>query len=168
MCSFIYCDQVRYGKTFMLRIFSFFWDLDQQSKIFKGSLGGFNVSSLMGIKRRMIDIDKKHLTFLKCLKMYSFLSICIQTLQKCRYDPLTNFSWKNLFGYHAQNLMLISNSLMPTLKNIPKKVTANNYASFEYFRFARLLPITYWHKILHFWTSNWFVAKKWGVTLALF
>jgi hypothetical protein len=46
--------------------------------------GAFNVSNLMGITRRMIDIGKKNkfLLFAKCLKMYSFFRICILRLQK--------------------------------------------------------------------------------------
>jgi hypothetical protein len=39
--------------------------------------GGFNVSNLTGIKRRMIDIGKYLSNFCKCLKMHCFFRICI-------------------------------------------------------------------------------------------
>jgi hypothetical protein len=35
-------------------------------------------------------------------------------------------------------------------KKFSEKGNGKQILSFEYFRFARLLPITFWHKILHF------------------
>jgi hypothetical protein len=44
---------------------------------------GFKVSKLMEIKHRMMDISKKLVfTFLKCMKMYGFLRICISEFAK--------------------------------------------------------------------------------------
>jgi hypothetical protein len=50
-------------------------------------LGGkpntYRVSNLMGMKRRMLDIDKKLvLLFAKKFKMFGFYTFCIQSLQK--------------------------------------------------------------------------------------
>ncbi len=60
------------------------------------TLGGFNVSNLMGIKRRMIDIGKKnnYLLFAKCLKMYNFFAFAFKSFKKCYYDRKKKFSWK--------------------------------------------------------------------------
>jgi hypothetical protein len=47
------------------------------------TIGGFYVSNLMGIKRRMIDIGKKiTLIFAKCLKMYSFFEFAFKVFKK--------------------------------------------------------------------------------------
>ncbi len=55
-------------------------------------LGGFNISNLMGIKRRMIDIGKNWLfTFAKCLKMNSFFAFAFK-FSKCAI-----MTQKNLF-----------------------------------------------------------------------
>ncbi len=57
------------------------------------TLGGFNVSNLMGIKRRMIDIGKKltiyflQTVFAKCLKMYIFFAFVFKVCKKCYYYP---------------------------------------------------------------------------------
>ncbi len=81
------------------------------------TLGGFNVSNLMGIKRRMIDIGKK-ITFYflqnvwKCTVFFAF---AFKVCKKCNYDPKKFFLAKYQYGYKkTQNFMLISNSLMPT------------------------------------------------------
>ncbi len=81
------------------------------------TIGGFNVSNLMGIKRRMMDIGKK-ITFYflqnDCLKMYSFFRICIKCMQKVLLWPKNFFIETYQYGYQkTQNFMLISNSLMP-------------------------------------------------------
>ncbi len=56
------------------------------------TIGAFYVSNLMEIKRRMIDIGKKNnfIFLAKCLKMYSFFRICIQSLQKVLFWRLHN------------------------------------------------------------------------------
>jgi hypothetical protein len=57
------------------------------------TLGGFNVSNLMGIKRRMIDIGKKITFFFlqnawKCTVLFAF---AFKVCNKCYYDPKKNF-----------------------------------------------------------------------------
>jgi hypothetical protein len=82
-------------------------------------LGGFNVSNLMGIKRRMIDIDKK-ITFYflqnvgKCTVFFAF---AFKVCKKCYYDPKNFFLEKYQYGYQ-------------------KKLEPKNYANFENFRFC--------------------------------
>jgi hypothetical protein len=81
------------------------------------TLGGFNVSNLMGITRRKIDIGKK-ITFYflqnvwKCAVFFAF---AFKVCKKCYYDPKKNFLKNIIMGIKkTQNFMLISNSLMPT------------------------------------------------------
>ncbi len=81
------------------------------------TLGGFNVSNLMGIKRRMIDIGKK-ITFYflqnvwKCTVFFAF---AFKVCKKCYYDPkkllLENI---NMGNQKTQNFVPISKTLMPT------------------------------------------------------
>ncbi len=56
------------------------------------TIGGFNVSNLMGITRYWQK--NNFLLFAKCLKMYSFFRICILRLQKVLLWPKKMFSWK--------------------------------------------------------------------------
>jgi hypothetical protein len=88
------------------------------------TLGGFNVSNLMGITRRKIDIGKK-ITFyfqqmFQNVQFFSHLH-----LKYAKSDIITQkkFSLKNIIMgiKKTQNFMLISNSLMPTETNAPKK-----------------------------------------------
>ncbi len=59
------------------------------------TVGGFNVSNLMGIKRRMIDIGKKLLfTFCKMFESVQFFRICSYSMQKVLLWPQKFFSWK--------------------------------------------------------------------------
>jgi hypothetical protein len=75
---------------------------------------GFNVSNLMGIKRRMIDIGKKiTFTFCKMFENVHFFAFAFKVCKKCYYDLKNIFLEKYQYGY-TQNFMLISNSLMPT------------------------------------------------------
>jgi hypothetical protein len=56
------------------------------------------------------------------LKMYSLFRIFILRIQKVLLCPKTIFLEKYQYGYpKMQNFMLISNSLMPTKTNAPKK-----------------------------------------------
>ncbi len=80
-------------------------------------VGGFNVSNLMGITRRKIDIGKK-ITFYflqnvwKCTVFFAF---AFKVCKKCYYDPKKFFLKNIIMGIKkTQNFMLISNSLMPT------------------------------------------------------
>ncbi len=61
------------------------------------TVGGFNVSNLMGIKRRMIDIDKK-ITFYflqNVWKCTDFFAFAFKVCKKCYYDP-KKFFLKNI------------------------------------------------------------------------
>ena len=64
-------------------------------------LGGFNVSNLMGIKRRMIDIGKK-ITFYflqNVWKFTVFFAFAFKVCKKCYYDPKIFFLEKYHYGY---------------------------------------------------------------------
>ncbi len=72
-------------------------------------LGGFNVSNLMGITRRMIDIGK-------VFENVQFFSHLHFKIAKSAIMTQKNFFFKhiNMGIKKTQNFMLISNSLMPT------------------------------------------------------
>jgi hypothetical protein len=65
------------------------------------TLGGFNVSNLMGIKRRMIDIGKK-ITFYflqNVWKCTDFFAFAFKLCKKCSYVPKIFFLEKYQYGY---------------------------------------------------------------------
>ncbi len=70
-------------------------------KKYDQEIGGFNVSNLMGITRRMIDIRKK-ITFYflqnvwKCTVFFAF---AFSDSKKCYYDPKNFFLEKYQYGY---------------------------------------------------------------------
>jgi hypothetical protein len=80
------------------------------------AIGGFNVSNLMGTKRRMIDIGKK-ITFYFLQNVWK-CTVCSHLHLK--YAESAIMTQKNLFlksinmVSKKQNFMLISNTLMPT------------------------------------------------------
>ncbi len=58
----------------------------------------------------------------KCLEIYIFFAFAFRVCKKCYYDP-TFFLKKYQYGYQkTQNFMLISNSLIPTLKKSLKVI----------------------------------------------
>jgi hypothetical protein len=85
--------------------------------------GGFNVLNLKGIKRRMIDDDKTLLfPFSKSLKIYIF-SHLHSKFENTAIMTQKFFPGKNInMGTKNAEFMLISNSLMPTLKILIKKL----------------------------------------------
>jgi hypothetical protein len=81
------------------------------------TLGGFNVSNLMGITRRMIDIGKKiTFYFLQMFENVQFFSHLHFKIAKSAIMTPTIFFLKSIIMgiKNTQNFMLISNSLIPT------------------------------------------------------
>jgi hypothetical protein len=71
----------------------------------------------------MIDIGKKNFLRFSCLKICSFFAFAFKVCKKCYYDPNNFFVQYNNMGIKkTQTVMLISNLLMPAVKNAPKKL----------------------------------------------
>ncbi len=103
-------------------------------------VGDFNVSNLMGIKRRIIDIGKKKLFnffFAKCFKMYNFFAFVYKVSKSAIiYDP-TIFCVKNInTGIKKRRIVCWFQIRWCLLEQMPlKKLQPKNLANFEYFRF---------------------------------
>ncbi len=163
-----------------------------ERRLYTCKIGDFNVSSLMGIKRRMIDIGKK-ITFYflqnvwKCTVFFAF---AFKVCKKCYYDPKIFFRNKYQCGYIKKPRILCWFQIRwCRLKQMPqKKQGPKNHANFEYLRFCGIfrgfLLLTFvrgisesrhqriWnqHKILGFLIPILiFLTKRFfGVILALF
>ncbi len=88
------------------------------------TLGGFNISNLMGIKRGMINIGRKiTLYFLQNVWKCAVFSHFHTKFAKSTIMTQNNFfPDKYQYGYRkTQNLTLISNSLMQTEKKAPRR-----------------------------------------------
>ena len=102
------------------------------------ALGGFNVSNLMGIKRRMIDIGKK-ITFYflqnvwKCTVFFAF---AFKVCKKCCYDPKNFFLKNSIMGIKKTRILCWFQIHWCRLKQMPlKKARAKKLCEFWVFSF---------------------------------
>jgi hypothetical protein len=129
------------------------------------TLGGFNVSNLMGIKRRMIDIGKK-ITFYFLQNVWNctdFFAFAFKVCKKCYYDPKHFFLEKYQCGYRKNAEFYADFKFVDAnLNKCPlKKLEQKNHANLEYFRFCAyfrgFLLLTFVRGIsesLHQWIWN--------------
>ncbi len=132
-------------------------------------VGGFNVSNLMGIKRRMIDIGKK-ITFYFLQNVWKWTVFFAFAFKVCKSAIMTQkffFLKNNNMGIKKRRILCWLQIRWCRLKQMPlKKLEPNNYANFEYFR----LRIWNQHKILRFLIPILIFYKKriFWVIIALF
>ena len=103
----------------------------------RNTLGGFNVSNLTGIKRRMIDIGKKNnfLPFANVWKCTVFSHLHFK-IAKCAIMTQKIFFLKNInMGIKKRRILCwFQIRWCRLLKQRPlKKLEPKNYANFEYF-----------------------------------
>ncbi len=94
-------------------------------------IGGFNVSNLMGIKRRMIDIGKK-ITFYFLQNVWKF-AFAFKVCKKCYNEP-KHFFLKNInMGIKKRRILCWLQIRWCRLKQMPlKKLEPKNYANLMY------------------------------------
>jgi hypothetical protein len=93
------------------------------------TVGGFNFIIFGNFNRNQTENDRywqknNFLLFAKCLKMFSFIRICILSLQKVgTIMTQKKIFFKNInMGIKKRNFMLISNLLMRAFRNTLNKV----------------------------------------------
>jgi hypothetical protein len=128
--------------TFLVNLYSLKTMLNVDPKIFSQiprgrlwnyTLGGFNVSNLMGITRRKIDIGKK-ITFYflqnvwKCTVFFAF---AFKVCKKCYYDPQKFFLEKYHYGYPKRRILCWFQIRWCRLKQMPlEKARAKKLCEF--------------------------------------